>query len=302
MESVLLSSTVLLLQDFVYSAGITLFFFIASISFAADNSATTVERSAVVRKHRHTGTAVPLHLLSFPVSSFPSSFLSSWMMEVTCSGVVDMFILSSSRRSASWRRCCFSLTSSSFGGAGGSPLRRTGRQRRSRVTVARWWWQLHQRWRDWTRRLPQQNRPVFIDTCAFVRCAQTSHYFTHCSFKVPSGGGAYLSSSFRVIKSCFSRTLCAAINIINTEWITAQSVHQRRLSCPSKWCIQWTESFCFFLYWISLSHSDSFYQSNPVIKSSQFPTAGSESSEVCKTRQGALNRHQAKGALNASSH
>lgn len=45
--------TALLLQDFLYSAGVAFFFIISSIVLAAENSGTRLELSAVVREPSH---------------------------------------------------------------------------------------------------------------------------------------------------------------------------------------------------------------------------------------------------------
>lgn len=55
-----------LLQDFVYSSLIALLFFIASIIFAADNSGSTLARSAVVREHGHASSFTVSSLTSCP--------------------------------------------------------------------------------------------------------------------------------------------------------------------------------------------------------------------------------------------
>lgn len=67
--------TALLLQDFLYSAGVAVFFILSSIVLAAENSGTRLELSAVVRQPLHPfvvpASLAPPHL---PPSSPPQVF------------------------------------------------------------------------------------------------------------------------------------------------------------------------------------------------------------------------------------
>lgn len=74
--------SVLLLQDFLYSAGVAFFLMISSIVLAADNSGTALELSALVRQPSHPSALpapfAPPYLLCSPppqVLGFVVSFV-----------------------------------------------------------------------------------------------------------------------------------------------------------------------------------------------------------------------------------